>query len=405
MKTHLPLNKLLTGAVVVLLIMFGYGWLAIARPVSSLSINQTLNLSPVSGQAVDLAWPSYGQSAFSLDFGKVTESHGQTSPQPTASIAKLMTALSVLDKYPLTDGDDGPTITLTEQDVELYKSYVAKDGSVVYVRVGEKINLRQALTAMLLPSANNMADTLAIWAYGSMDEYTAYANQKAPSLGMANSHFADASGFSPSTTSTALDLVKLGEAALGNSAIASIVSQSTAVVPVAGTIHNTNYLLGDNGIYGIKTGNTDQAGGCYLFASKITPAGSDKPVTIVGAILGSSFRTTAINNSLPLINSIAKNLTVTNILKSGDVVATYKSDWGQEIKASANTDLNIVQWGGEQITPQINLTKGSANDVNKLASLGTVKTTSLIHSSETDISLSEKFLQPSIWWRLTHPGF
>jgi D-alanyl-D-alanine carboxypeptidase len=57
-----------------------------------------------------------------------------------------------------------------------------------------------------------------------------------------------------------------------------------ARVPVAGTVVNTNHLLGLDGDIGIKTGSTSEAGGCLLFAVRTAAGGV--PVTLVGAVLG-----------------------------------------------------------------------------------------------------------------------
>jgi len=127
-------------------------------------------------QNVKLEWPNQGSAAIGAQGFGLLSSHGSQQPKPTASIAKLITVLSVLDKKPLHKGEQGPTITLTGKDVELFNHYFAIGGSYVKVEAGEKISQYQALEAVLLPSANNMADTLAVWAFGSMDTYHAYAN-------------------------------------------------------------------------------------------------------------------------------------------------------------------------------------------------------------------------------------
>ena len=110
----------------------------------------------------------------------------------------------------------------------LYDNYASQDGSVVVVSEGEQISEYQALQAMLLPSANNMADTLAVWAYGSMDNYLAYANNLATSLSLKQTHLADASGFSAQTVSSASDLVELAQTAMNDPVLTQIVSQRQA---------------------------------------------------------------------------------------------------------------------------------------------------------------------------------
>jgi D-alanyl-D-alanine carboxypeptidase (penicillin-binding protein 5/6) len=123
-----------------------------------------------------LSWPTSGQSAVGILNSKVLDTHGIQTPVPTASTAKLITALMVLKAKPLSVGQQGPTITLGPSDLAIYNAYVAEQGSVVQVQSGEQISEYQMLEAMLLPSANNMADSLAIWAYGTLANYSEAAN-------------------------------------------------------------------------------------------------------------------------------------------------------------------------------------------------------------------------------------
>jgi D-alanyl-D-alanine carboxypeptidase (penicillin-binding protein 5/6) len=101
---------------------------------------------------------------------------------------------------------------------------------------------------------------------------------------MTSTSYTDPSGLDPSTTSTAADQVRLGMAAMQVPALAAITAESTAVVPVAGVIRNTNALLGQDGIVGLKTGSTQAAGGCLLVAAWQQVDGHN--VLIVAATFG-----------------------------------------------------------------------------------------------------------------------
>jgi len=152
---------------------------------------------------------------------------------PIGSIAKVMTALVVLHQQPLTAA--GPTYTITDQDVGFYDQAVAEDGSSLPVVSGEQFTERQLLLALLLPSANNIADTLAVWVARSEAAFVTELNAEAKTLGMTRTVFADASGFSPQTVSTAADLVKLGQAALADPTLATLVAAQTALMPDGST--------------------------------------------------------------------------------------------------------------------------------------------------------------------------
>jgi serine-type D-Ala-D-Ala carboxypeptidase (penicillin-binding protein 5/6) len=306
-KKYTPRAKL--GLAVALLLIGGVAAFVCQRPAPVQNV-RSAQTTPSLASKIDTAslpWPSYGEAAIGVAGEGVLAAHGNQTPVPTASVAKVMTALAVLEKMPITPGQQGPTITLTQEDQDLYDYYRLQNGSLAAVSVGEEITEYEALEALLLPSANNIADTLAILAFGSVDAYSDYANELARSLGMTHSDFVDASGFSPATVSTAEDLVKLGEAALQNPVIAEIVAKKSAIIPVAGTVHNTNRLLGTNGINGLKTGNTDQAGGVFIGTCAVTlPNG--KTVQVISVVMGAPDIDAALDDSVPILAATSKLL-------------------------------------------------------------------------------------------------
>jgi D-alanyl-D-alanine carboxypeptidase (penicillin-binding protein 5/6) len=129
-----------------------------------------------------------------------------------------------------------------------------------------------------------MAWILARWDAGSQAAFTAKMNDTARRLGMTGTSYTDASGLDSSTVSTAADQVRLGIAAMQVPALAAIVDMPMGVVPVAGVARNTNTLLGQDGIVGLKTGSTQAAGGCLLVAAW-SQAGGRKTL-IVAAVFG-----------------------------------------------------------------------------------------------------------------------
>jgi D-alanyl-D-alanine carboxypeptidase (penicillin-binding protein 5/6) len=142
----------------------------------------------------------------------------------------------------------------------------------------------QALQALLLPSANNIAAVLARWDAGSTGRFVTRMNATARALGMAHTRYTDPSGFDEATVSTAADQVRLVGRAMSLPVFASIVATPSATLPVAGTVHNTDHLLGQDGFVGVKTGNTDAAGGCFAFRAIRSVGG--KQTTITGVVLG-----------------------------------------------------------------------------------------------------------------------
>jgi len=200
-----------------------------------------------------------------------------------ASVAKVMTAYLVLRDHPLRLGQDGPTITLTDADVADTDRRRRRQESVVSIAAGEQLTERQALQALLLQSANNIAAVLARWDAGPADRFVARMNAAARSLGMTHTRYTHPSGYDDATVSTAADQVRIVDRAMRLPVFASIVATPSATLPVAGTVHNTNRLLGHHGFVGVKTGS-DAAGGCFAFRAIRWIDG--KPTTITGVVLG-----------------------------------------------------------------------------------------------------------------------
>ena len=192
-----------------------------------------------------------GSAADISGFG-VVAGPGATRPVPIASVAKVMTAYVVLHDHPLPSGGSGPEIAVQPSEAAAYPSQVRDGDSLVPVVAGERLTERQALEALLLPSADNMAWILARWDAGSQAAFVARMNATARRLGMTGTSYTDPSGLDPSTTSTAADQVRLGMAAMRMPVLAAIAAKSTAVVPVAGLVRNYNTLLGQDGIAGLE---------------------------------------------------------------------------------------------------------------------------------------------------------
>jgi D-alanyl-D-alanine carboxypeptidase (penicillin-binding protein 5/6) len=232
----------------------------------------------------DTVWPAYGQAAFIQTGQPRIQAGPNQHPAAIASVAKVMTAYLVLRDHPLPPGEDGPAITLTTADVADTARRRGQQQSVVSVAAGEQLPERQALQALLLPSANNIAEILARWDAGSAEAFVARMNTTAQSLGMTNTRYTDPSGYDETTVSTAADQVRIVAQAMSLPVFASIVGTQSATLPFAGTVHNTDALLGHNGFVGVKTGSDDAAGGCFAFQAVRWIDG--RRTTITGVVLG-----------------------------------------------------------------------------------------------------------------------
>lgn len=231
------------------------------------------------------SWPTTGQGAYRLADESPTASPNE-HPAPIASLAKVMTAYVVLQKRPLHAGADGFTLMVSQADVADTATRRSLDQSLVPVAAGERLSERQALMALLLPSANNVAAMLARAVSGSEEAFVAAMNATARRLGMHDTTYTDPSGFDERTVSTATDQLILAMRVAHDPTLAPMMATRSYPLPVAGVVHNTNKLLGVDGFVGMKTGSDDAAGGCLMFRVVRRVAGRDRE--LIGVVLGQS---------------------------------------------------------------------------------------------------------------------
>ncbi len=256
---------------------------------------------------VELAWPSVGQAAIgSMEDGLLARSSENEKLCPTASMAKVITALAIVEKQPFKSGQEGNTYTITKKDIAGLGAYILEGGSVLPIHIGMKLTQYQAMQRMLIASDNITADILVQRVFGTKEAYLSYVRNMLKRMGLSRTFVADASGFDPATVSIPSELVAIGIAALRNQVIARIVAQEQAQLPVAGIIKNTNQLLGTNGIIGIKTGTTSKAGSCLLFAARYSIGKSRRKKTIVGVIMGDTNHRSLYSDCRDLLASAKK---------------------------------------------------------------------------------------------------
>ncbi len=396
MKQKSPVRRVgfIVAAVVGCVLALNY-----LRPLPAI----TADAASLSGKlgSPTLNYPTAGQSAVGAVGYGVLDDSGEQTQMATASVAKIITALTVLKVKPLAVGSQGPEITITADDVAIYNKYVAEDGSVVVVTQGERISEYQALQAMLLPSGNNIADMLATWAYGSMDAYKTAADNYINSIGLTETTIgSDASGYAPDTASTAPDLVRLGEAAIQNPVVAEIVGQKSAVLPGVGTVYNVDTILGQDGIIGIKTGNNDQDTGVFLSAAKHTLS-NGQTVTIVGAVMGQGSLQGAFDASEALLNSAAKAFTVETPVAANQTLVTYTIPWMKtNVAGVSQKSLSIAAWQGSVTMPKLSLPTVHGGQSTG-ASVGNVSVNAGANEVSSPIVLKSAIPSPSFWWRLT----
>ena len=261
------------------------------------------------------------------------------------------------------------------------------------------------LEAMLVPSGNNIADALARWAFGSLSAYFTYANTFVKQLGLNNTHVGgDASGFSPETTSTANNLIVLGSRFMANPVLAQIVALKSVVIPNVGVMQNYNNILGVDGIEGIKTGNSNQAGGVFLSAATTNVNGHS--VTILTALMGAPTLTQALTDTVPLVVSIENDFGQTILVSKGEVLGEFKQPWGGVVQIAASTNLTayLLQGQSDRVDLSLSSLKIPAVSGTKVGTI-TTQPDALNSAKSVNVVTLSSTTKPNWSWRLTHPGY
>lgn len=178
-----------------------------------------------------------------------------------ASTTKIMTTIVILEKADL------------NEKVTVSAKAGGTGGSRLGLKRGDKASVRDLLYGLMLRSGNDAAVALAEHVGGSVKGFAELMNEKAIELGLTNTHFVTPHGLDDANHyTTALELAKLTDYAMDNETFAKIVGTKSTTIYInnqSRQINNTNELLGVlNGVVGVKTGFTNNAGRCLVTETK-----------------------------------------------------------------------------------------------------------------------------------------
>lgn len=205
-----------------------------------------------------------------------------------ASTTKIMTTIVILEKADL------------NEKVTVSAKAGGTGGSRLGLKRGDKTSVRDLLYGLMLRSGNDAAVALAEHVGGSVKEFAELMNEKAAELGLTNTHFVTPHGLDdPNHYTTALELAKLTDYAMDNETFAKIVGTKSTTIYInnqSRQINNTNELLGVlNGVVGVKTGFTNNAGRCLVTETK------RNNMDIITIVLGADTKKDRTKDSVNLI--------------------------------------------------------------------------------------------------------
>jgi len=197
----------------------------------------------------------------SADTGEIVHGVNASEKLPMASTTKIMTTLLCLESGGL------------YEEFTVDSDAIKVEGSSMGLQEGDTVTKYALCCGMLLPSGNDAANAAAVRIAGSIEAFAEMMNERARQMGLSRTYFVTPSGLEgEGHGSSAADMALLAREALRNDIFRSICSQSSIKVkfgspPYDRWLRNTNKLLGMyDGVYGVKTGFTDEAGRCLVSA-------------------------------------------------------------------------------------------------------------------------------------------
>ncbi|MGE7388668.1 hypothetical protein ACQKM2_24670 [Streptomyces sp. NPDC004126] len=346
-------------APLVLLLIIVMSVVQLVRPLPAPKLKLTAKATyTFPGGAPNLPWPTEGQASMAAAGLGTIGSSGEQKPVPIASVTKSMTAYIIMRDHPFKKGEKGAMIDVDKTaETEGQKDKSDNESTLNTVKEGEKISEYDAIAALMIPSANNIARLLARWDSGSQEAFVKKMNDTAKELGMTNTTYTDPSGLDATTVSTAEDQVKLGLKIVEIPALVDITRMPAWTDQTGKVWQNWNRLVPFNDSLGIKTGTTTKAGGNLLFAAQKKVGDTNQ--LLVGAVLGQHkppIIDTVIAQSRSLLIATQKEVQGAPVVKKGQVVGYVDDGLGGHTPVVATADVQAVGWSS--LTVDIKLGDG-----------------------------------------------
>jgi serine-type D-Ala-D-Ala carboxypeptidase (penicillin-binding protein 5/6) len=276
-------------------------------------------------------------------------------PLPTASMAKMMTALITMEE--IRDGR-----LKLDQPVRISARASKMGGSQIYAKEGQTFPVQTLLAALMIQSANDAAEALAEQIAGSAENFTDIMNQRAKALGLTQSKFFDPHGLPNSAapkdinTMSAHDLAILGAEVMKYPLIQEYAK--TPTMPFSNAtftsgLTNPNHLInpGKRDYYepatGIKTGYSGPAGYCVTAAAR---RGDLELIAVVMGAKTSSGPASSFGIASHLLSNVFSQYNMTTVVKKGATVgqATVVDGQVKTVPAVAAADAKALVKRGEE---------------------------------------------------------
>ncbi|GAA1315134.1 D-alanyl-D-alanine carboxypeptidase family protein [Leucobacter albus] len=333
---------------------------------------------------------------------------------PLASISKLITVLVCQEAQPLAPGDTGPVYTWTAADRERQNYYLSLDGVAYPIPVGTEVTLREMLTLIFLPSANDFAAAYAYSVFGDNDAFLAAVDDWADRHGLDSLEFVEPTGMDEGNVASPDDLIRIARLALNNPTIAEFTGTQSAVMPWGiGLIENTNPLLGEQpGMLGVKTGRSSSAGFNFIAAQESTAGGREVvKISVTLARPSIEARAQSGRDMLAAIEALPQRVP---LVAAGEQFGELVGPDGASVPVVAADSAEATMLPGETAIRSAMLSQAPSQapsrastgrgDADAGADAGTLSIATPSGDIEVALRSEGTLPAPGLWWRLTHPA-
>lgn len=284
--------------------------------------------------------------------GQVLYAENANEKMPIASVTKIMTLLIAAEEIKAKNLSMSDTIVASAHANSM-------DGSVIWLEQGEEMLASDIIRSIVISSANDACVALAEHICGSEELFVKRMNDKAAELGMNNTHFADCTGLSSENhCSTAADVAKMAaELRQYDYFDQYLLTRLTYVredTDRATQLLNTNKLISKyDGLTGLKTGTTDEAGYCFVATAK------RGDMELVAVVLGAKDENERFDIAASLLDYGFDNyqLFSPDFDEAKLPAVTVENGTGKQVAVAADEDISCV------------IPKGRAGDVTYLYDL------------------------------------
>ena len=385
-----------------------YGPAMLLGPLPEVTVRAAPASSEAPAPAAGVTLPASGQSALAVvadDGGAdVVASAGPAEATPIGGAAKLVTLLVTLDSLPLQDGAAGPDIRIGPEDYTDYLRYSGEGSRVVPVSPGETWSERDVVQAVLLGSSNNHADTLARWAFGSVDQYVTAANAWLEEQGFTATRVVDATGLSGDNVGTASELTELAARVVADPNLGPMLEAGDDAPVAAGgkRIPDVIAHLEGDGVRAITRSFTDQGGLGFVFTTQVPGTGDRPAYRLIGAILGQPDYETLDPAVIAAVESAKASANPVEVITAGSAYGSVESAWGDSAELVASATRTDASWGAVPGAASVDVEPFTTASDGR--TVGTVTVPVGERKLSSALELEGDIRDPGPIWRLTNPA-